>query len=762
MPSPLLVRFAALSRSAGVLLLVLALPGCGGGSSGGNTPPSTPTPTPAPAATLTASIADVAVNAAVTLTWSSQNATSCVAAGAWSGTLASSGSQSVIAAKAGTYSISCSGAGGTATAAAALTVWEAPTVSVSADSTNVLTNATAAVTWTSQNAKTCTPTGALTGTLATSGTQVSAALTSTAVFGVACTNPVFATPATGSVTVTVSPTYSLLVSAKYEALGAAVISPSTGYLVPNWANPVVTAIPYVWIELQRADGTVAASSYADANGEVLFSGLSAAIKYTPVIRSKSRNANNFDLWVVNNTRPLNTAASTVRTRYEPYADRYTDYVADLKKVSQTLTLTAGLGWDKTTSKLIDANRVSGPYNVIALVNSLEAVAKIAAGGAAAAKSPDFTVLWSISNAGGSTSATDDFDAGLTPNTAWFNSYYKAIDTAGKTTGAWVADNIMFLSGSQAAALSELSTSSVLHETFHYVQASRTRSYQPGGSHSVQSEQDPALAWEEGFADAVPSLVTGRSRPARIYPYSGTLIDNNYDISAPISGSPVGWFQEMSIARLLWSLQDPAGSAKLSTQAILAPLFGTAWQQGVWMPNVWAYGKLLKAQQPAVAAAIDALGTTLNITLVGNDEWATAEQKIGSLTAAQTLPVFARVAPGSTTSVCSVGAKNDYNKLGNRRYLRVDGDGRTHTVTVTGPAGSVPLLTTTDPATAEQSDFYMAGARTFTRSVVLPSSGTWAAIGDCSVTRSSFAENVTSCSQAAAAPAEQCWSITVSP
>ena len=761
MPSAQLVRFGSVSRRAGLLLLVLALPGCGGGgSSGGNTPQ--PTPTLAPAATLTASAADAAVNTAITLTWSSQNATGCTAGGAWSGALASSGSQSITAAKAATYSISCSGAGGTATATAVLTVWEAPTVNVSVDSTNVLAGAAVTVTWTSQNTKTCTPIGALTGTLATSGTQASAALTSSASVGVACTNPAFTTPVTASAAVTVSPTYSLLVSAKYEALGAGVISPSTGYLVPNWANPVITAIPYVWIELQRPDGSVAAGSYADANGEVLFTGLSPAIKYTPVIQSKSRNANSFDLWVVNNTRPLNTAASTIRTRYAPYADRYTDYVADLKKVAQTLTLTAGLGWDKTTSKLLDANRVSGPYNVIVLINSLETVAKIAAGGAAAAKSPDFTVLWSISNAGGSTSPTDDFDAGLTSNSAWFNSYYKAIDTTGKSTGAWVADNIMFLSGSQAAALSELSTSSVLHETFHYVQSSRTRSYQPGGPHSAQSEQDPALAWEEGFADGVPALVTGRSRPARIYPYNGTLIDNNYDISGPISGSPVGWFQEMSIARLLWSLQDPAGSAKLSTQAILAPLFSTAWQQGVWMPNVWAYGKLLKAQQPAVASAIDALGTTLNITLVGNDEWATAEQKLGSLTASQTLPVFARVAPGSTTNVCSVGAKNDYNKLGNRRYLRVDGDGRSHSLTVTGPTGSVPLLTTTDPATADQSNFFVAGARSFTRSVVLPSSGTWAAIGDCSVTRSSFAENVTACSQTTAAPAEQCWSITVSP
>ena len=59
----------------------------------------------------------------VALTWASTNATSCTASGAWSGSLQTSGSQAVTATAAGalTYSISCTGPGGSANASSVVT-----------------------------------------------------------------------------------------------------------------------------------------------------------------------------------------------------------------------------------------------------------------------------------------------------------------------------------------------------------------------------------------------------------------------------------------------------------------------------------------------------------------------------------------------------------------------------------------------------------------------------------------------------------------
>lgn len=66
------------------------------------------------------------------LTWSSTNATSCTASGAWSGTKATSGSQSTgTLTTSSTYNLSCSGSGGSASQSATVTVSGTGTLSFS-------------------------------------------------------------------------------------------------------------------------------------------------------------------------------------------------------------------------------------------------------------------------------------------------------------------------------------------------------------------------------------------------------------------------------------------------------------------------------------------------------------------------------------------------------------------------------------------------------------------------------------------------------
>ncbi len=104
------VTLPLIGRLCGITAAI-ALAGCGGGGGGGG---SSPPPTSAPTVSLSASAASVTVGGSTTLTWSSTSATSCTASGGWSGARAVSGSELVgnITA-ATTYSLSCSGAGGT-------------------------------------------------------------------------------------------------------------------------------------------------------------------------------------------------------------------------------------------------------------------------------------------------------------------------------------------------------------------------------------------------------------------------------------------------------------------------------------------------------------------------------------------------------------------------------------------------------------------------------------------------------------------------
>ncbi|MDB9899271.1 Ig-like domain-containing protein, partial [Gammaproteobacteria bacterium] len=94
---------------------ILFIASCGGGGGGGGSTPTTPS-TPAPTVNLSAEPTLVLVENTSTLTWSSSNATSCSAS--WTSQTGSSGSETVTITSAGnnSFSISCTGDGGTRSA----------------------------------------------------------------------------------------------------------------------------------------------------------------------------------------------------------------------------------------------------------------------------------------------------------------------------------------------------------------------------------------------------------------------------------------------------------------------------------------------------------------------------------------------------------------------------------------------------------------------------------------------------------------------
>ena len=102
--------------------MALALSGCGGG--GGGDSGTSGGPPPAPTVSLSLSNASVRAGSSVILTWSSTSTTSCTATGAWTGAQQTSGTQSITPTQTGpsTYQLNCTGAGGSTSASATLTV----------------------------------------------------------------------------------------------------------------------------------------------------------------------------------------------------------------------------------------------------------------------------------------------------------------------------------------------------------------------------------------------------------------------------------------------------------------------------------------------------------------------------------------------------------------------------------------------------------------------------------------------------------------
>ena len=102
--------FIAAGLAAGVSLALAAYPGLAQA-------------TPVPTVSLTASPMTIGSGTTTTLIWSSTNATSCSASGAWSGAKRTSGRTSTRALKVNTsYTLTCSGAGGSNSAATTVTV----------------------------------------------------------------------------------------------------------------------------------------------------------------------------------------------------------------------------------------------------------------------------------------------------------------------------------------------------------------------------------------------------------------------------------------------------------------------------------------------------------------------------------------------------------------------------------------------------------------------------------------------------------------
>ena len=159
--------------------------GCGGGGGGGNPPPGGGTP---PAVTLTASQSSVPAGTAVTLTWSTNDAQSCTASGGWTGSRPTGGNEQVTpTGTSTTYTLSCSGTGGSTQRSVTVSVLAAPGLTLSANPTSVTSGQSSTLTWTSTDATSCTASGGWSGSKAVSGSESVGPLSTTTNFTLACT-----------------------------------------------------------------------------------------------------------------------------------------------------------------------------------------------------------------------------------------------------------------------------------------------------------------------------------------------------------------------------------------------------------------------------------------------------------------------------------------------------------------------------------------------------------------------------------------------
>ncbi|MBL6751001.1 MAG: hypothetical protein ISP90_10790 [Nevskia sp.] len=180
---------------------------------------------PAPTVTIAASPNPITVGHSTTLTWSSANATSCTASGAWAGNEPLSGSLSESPASAGTdvYTLSCTGTGGTTSASAKLSVNPAPppapTVTITANPASITLGNSTALNWSTTNATACTASGGWTGAEPTAGTaNESPDRAGTILYTLSCSGAGGSASASASVSVAAAPPPTVSITANPAAI----------------------------------------------------------------------------------------------------------------------------------------------------------------------------------------------------------------------------------------------------------------------------------------------------------------------------------------------------------------------------------------------------------------------------------------------------------------------------------------------------------------------------------------------------------------
>jgi hypothetical protein len=297
---------------AGSLTYTLTCTGAGGSTNASTTLTVTSAP---PTVTLSSSTNNIVVGQSVVLTWSSTNATTCTASGAWNGSEGLSGSQSVSPTTTGslTYTLTCNGAGGSANASVTLTVTSPPpTVSLSSNTNNVVMGQSVILTWSSTNATTCTASGAWTGGEALSGNlSVTPTTVGPLTYTLTCTGA--GGTANASVTVTVTnpppPTVNLSSSAKNVFVGQPVIL--------TWSSTNATACTAsgAWTGTEQINGN---QSVIPATAGTLSYMLSCTGAGGSANASVSVVASTASLTVTNTFTPNSTTIST--SEGAPYGD----------------------------------------------------------------------------------------------------------------------------------------------------------------------------------------------------------------------------------------------------------------------------------------------------------------------------------------------------------------------------------------------------------------------------------------------------------
>jgi len=301
-------------------------------------------------------------------------------------------------------------------------------------------------------------------------------------------------------------------------------------------------------------------------------------------------------------------------------------------------LHASSGW---AGKAYGAPRAAAPFNIL---DTVYATRQALLQAAPAAVLPPLQVHWSVHNRPAKGAAADGDIA--------TSHFAPSDDGIGR----------VYLLGRADVDTDEYDDSVIAHEWAHYYQWAFSRDDSIGGSHDGRP-LEMSVAFSEGWATAWAAFVTGFEEasdaqgPGQADGYSRRL-------SAPPAYAP-GWYNEDSIAQVLWKLLGAQGMEPVhrAMQALRdARAFST----------IHAFSAALRQAAPAVADAFDVFLQGQGIVASAqSDAWGQGETSSGELPPEGFLPVYKLLTPSAPALACLSDAYGNHNKHGNHAYLRLE-------------------------------------------------------------------------------------------
>lgn len=343
----------------------------------------------------------------------------------------------------------------------------------------------------------------------------------------------------------------------------------------------------------------------------------------------------------------------------------------------TRDLRATSGWG--TSSYIDT-RSAAPFAILDTIYQFKELIRSVKADTAF---PALDLFWSVTNKPATPFCPDTGDI----VSSLYTTFSAAEPNDSCSTPTPGRDGIYILGDFDQGDTDEFDQHVIAHEVGHYFEDRFSRSDSIGGDHGINSKLDLRVAFGEGWGDAFGAMVL--NDPVYRDSNSGASADFGVNLESDVGAAP-GWFSEFSTFKILWDIFDGANEANdtvaLGFRPIYNVMMGAQASTGA-LTGIFPFVTALKAVNPSEAPGINALLVSQGI-VANVDDFATAESNTGG--DATVIPIYNAVAVPSQVNICSTGTTNGYNKLGNRKFLRLSLGGAT-SISIVSTGSTNPLV-----------------------------------------------------------------------